>query len=108
MTSSALLFLIVIIGLLTFSIRLSFVLLAEWVEMPYFVHKLLRFVPVAVLTALVAPALLYHDGVLNLSWRNERLLAGLVAIVIVVYTRNTLLTLGVGMLTLWVLQALMG
>jgi branched-subunit amino acid transport protein len=54
----------------------------------------------------VIPLLFYADGALDASLGNERVLAGLVAVLIAWRTRNVLFTLGGGMATLWVLQAL--
>jgi len=61
-------------------------------------------VPAAVLSAIIAPELLMPGGTFNLSLGNERLLAGLVAVLVAWRTRNVLLTVGVGMGVLWVLQ----
>ena len=74
--------------------------------MPPFLGRALRFVPTAVLTAVVVPPLLYDDGALEASLGNERLLAGLVAALIAWRTRSVLFTLGGGMATLWTLQAI--
>jgi branched-subunit amino acid transport protein len=49
-----------------------------------------------------------NDGVLNLSPGNARLLSGLLAIFIAWRTKNVTLTIVVGMLALWILQALIG
>jgi branched-subunit amino acid transport protein len=93
-------------GAVTFGLRLSFIALLGRVEIPPFLSKALRFVPAAVLTAVVIPLLFYVDGALEVSLGNERLLAGLVAGLIAWRTRNVLFTLGGGMVTLWVLQAI--
>jgi branched-subunit amino acid transport protein len=66
----------------------------------------LRFVPVAILTAVVIPLLLYDDGDLEISLGNERLVAGLVAALICWRTRSALLTLVGGMAMLWTLQTI--
>ena len=92
-------------GDVTFALRLSFIVLLGRVEMPAYLVKALRFVPAAVLTAVVIPLLFYEDGSLEVSLGNERLLAGLVAALIAWRTRNVLYTLGGGMAALWVLQA---
>ena len=92
-------------GAVTFALRLSFIVLLGRVGMPAYLAKALRFVPAAVLTAMVIPLLFYEDGALEVSLGNERLLAGLVAALIAWRTRNVLLTLGGGMATLWILQA---
>jgi branched-subunit amino acid transport protein len=93
-------------GAVTFALRLSFIALLGRIQIPPTLRQALRFVPAAVLTAVVIPLLFYKNGVLEVSLGNERLLAGLVAVLIAWRTRNVLLTLGGGMATLWILQAI--
>ncbi len=57
----------VICGLLTFGLRLSFIAAEGRVTFPRWFRVLLPFVPVATLTALVIPELLLADGALWLS-----------------------------------------
>jgi branched-subunit amino acid transport protein len=103
------LWLIVIgMGLVTFGIRLVPVVLLGRIEIPLLVQRALRFVPPAVLTAIIVPELLYRDDQLDVSLTNARLLAGLIAIVVAWRTKSALITIGVGMIALWVLQSLMG
>ncbi len=92
-----------IIGLITFAIRLSFILLTERMKLPPLALRILRFVPIAVLTAIIVPALTFPNGALDLSLGNARLLAGIVAVGVAWRTRNVVLTLVVGMGTLWTL-----
>ena len=105
MSTSTLWLTVVGAGVVTFVLRLSFIALLGRVEVPAFLEKALRFVPAAVLTAVVIPLLLYQNGVPEISLGNERLLAGLVAAVICWRTRNVPLTLVGGMAMLWTLQA---
>jgi branched-subunit amino acid transport protein len=93
-------------GAVTFALRLSLIALLGRVQIPPSLGRALRFVPAAVLTAVVIPLLFYENGVLQFSLGNERLLAGLVAALIAWRTRNVLFTLGGGMATLWILQAI--
>ena len=93
-------------GAVTFALRLSFIVLLERIRIPPTFRRALRFVPAAVLTAVVIPLLFYEDGALEVSLGNERLLAGLVAALIAWRTRNVLLTLGGGMAMLWTSQAI--
>jgi branched-subunit amino acid transport protein len=103
------LWLIVIgMGLVTYGIRLTPIVLLGRIEIPLMVQRALRFVPPAVLTAIVVPELLYHNGAVDVSLSNLRLLAGLIAVVVAWRTKNALLTIGAGMIALWVLQALAG
>jgi branched-subunit amino acid transport protein len=95
-------------GLITFGIRFSFIYLFGKFHIPGTVRRALHYVPPAVLSAIVFPELFLHNGTLDLSLTNVRLLAGLIAIVVAWYSRNTLLTILVGILALvlfqWVLQ----
>jgi len=90
-------------GALTFGMRMSFIYLFGRFEIPVVVKRALRFVPPAVLSAIVAPALLMPENTLDLSLRNNQLIAGVVAIVVAWRTKNTLLTIIAGMITLLVL-----
>ena len=76
--------------------------------MPPLLARALRHVPAAMLTAIVVPAIVFAaPGVLRLDVGNVKLIAALVAGVVAWRWRNTLLTIGVGMGALWLLQWLM-
>jgi len=93
-------------GLITFGMRFSLIyLLAEGkFEIPETMRKALHYVPPAVLSAIIFPELFLHDGTMNISLENTRLLAGLIAIVVAWFSRNTLITIIVGMIALFLLQ----
>lgn len=90
----------------TFLLRLSFIELWKWMTVPPLLVRALHYVPPAVLAALVLPVLLRSGGSIDLTPDNLRLYAALPAAVVAWYSRNMLLTLGVGMGALWTLQAL--
>jgi branched-subunit amino acid transport protein len=90
-------------GLITFAMRFSLIYLFGRLEIPGTLRKALHYVPPAVFSALVFPELFLHDGGLSLSSDNARLLAGLVAIAVAWFTKNTLLTILVGMAALLLL-----
>ena len=94
-------------GLITFAIRFSFIYLFGKFHIPGTVRRSLHYVPPAVLSAIVFPELFLRDGTLDLSLHNVRLLAGLVAIVVAWYSKNTLLTIVIGMLALILFQWLL-
>ena len=87
-------------GLLTFGMRFSFVYLLGRLEVPETMRRALRFVPPSVLTAIVVPDLVVKSGRMDFSWTNFRLAAGVIAILLAWKTKNTLLTIVVGMLAL--------
>lgn len=91
-------------GLITFALRLSFVLGANLMAVPSSLQRALRYAPPAVLSAIVFPELVTPDGVVALSPRNSRLVAGLIAAVVAWRTENVLLTIAAGMLVLWTLE----
>jgi len=91
-------------GLCTWFLRLSFIELWQWMSVPPLLDRALRYVPPAVLAALVVPALARSGGTIDLSPDNLRLMAGIAAAVVAWFSRNVLLTLAVGMGMLWLLQ----
>ena len=93
-------------GILTYAIRLTPILLMERVQIRGVAQQALRFVPTAVLSAIIFPELLILNGKLDVSLGNERLLAGLLASIVAWRTKNVLWTVVAGMAILWILQAL--
>ncbi len=92
-------------GLLTFGMRFIFIYLLGRFEVPETMRRALRFVPPAVLSAIVFPELMIRSsGQIDLSLTNFRLLAGIVAVLVAWRTKNTLLTILAGMLALLLLQ----
>lgn len=92
---------IVVMGIGTFLIRFSFLGLIGDRPMPAFVLRLLRFTPVAVLPAMVAPLVLWPaatDGVFD----PVRMLAAIATVLIGVWRRNVLLAILGGAVTLYV------
>lgn len=99
---------ILLAGLLTFSTRLSFILLLDRIKVPDWFRRGLRFVPAAVLSAIILPELASRNAALDLSLRNPQLYAGALAVLVAWRTKNVLLTIIVGMASLLLIQALMG
>jgi len=94
-------------GILTYLTRLSFIALFGRMKIPALGLRALRFIPPAVLCAIIFPELLVQSGQVSLSIANPRLLAGVVAALIAWRTRSALLTILVGMGTLLALQAML-
>ena len=99
---------ILLAGLLTFGPRLSFILLLDRIKVPDWFRRGLRFVPMAVLSAIILPELATHNTALDLSLRNPQLYAGALAILVAWRTKNVLLTIVVGLAALLIFQAVLG
>jgi branched-subunit amino acid transport protein len=91
-------------GLITFGMRFSLIYLFGKFEVPETVKRALHYVPPAVLSAIIFPELFYSNNNFDISWTNTRLLAGLIAIAVAWFSKNTLLTIVVGMIVLLVLN----
>ncbi|MCL4272975.1 MAG: AzlD domain-containing protein [Anaerolineales bacterium] len=90
-------------GVITFGIRFSLIYLFGRLEVPETMRKALHYVPPAVLSAIIFPELLIPGGAFDFSFENTRLLAGVIAIITAWVSRNTLLTILVGMASLLIL-----
>ncbi|MDO9126120.1 MAG: AzlD domain-containing protein [Parvibaculum sp.] len=97
---------IVAIGIGTFALRACFIELGGRFTLPAPVTQALRFLPAAVLSAIIVPAVLRGEaGSLYFGIDNPRLIASVVAPLIAWKTKSVLATLAGGMGTLWILQA---
>lgn len=91
-------------GILTFGMRFSFIYLFGRFDIPDTIRRALRYVPPAVLSAIFLPQLFLPSGSLDLTFSNHRWLAGIVAMIVARWTKNTLLTILAGMVALLILQ----
>ena len=98
---------IVVLALGTWTMRSLPIMLHGTVKTPAWVERLLRHVPVAALTALVVPGVLYLkiDGMYEFA--PARLVAAIAALVVALRSGNVVATLVVGMGVLWGAQALL-
>jgi branched-subunit amino acid transport protein len=69
------------------------------------IARALKYVPMAVLSAIITPIILLPDGKLTLQIENAPLIASFVAILVSWRTRSLLLTIVIGMGTFLVWQA---
>jgi branched-subunit amino acid transport protein len=99
---------LLIIGMtaVTFIPRYGVLALLGRLEMPKPIFRALRYVPVTVLSAIIFPDLFLKNGSLNLVPSNSFLAAGIFAVLVSWRTKNLLLTIVLGMVALWVWQAL--
>ena len=93
-------------GLITFGMRFSLIYLFGRFEIPQTMRRALHYVPPAVLSAIIFPELLYRNNAFDPSLGNTRLIAGVIAILVAWFSKNTLVTILVGMAALLILQLL--
>lgn len=99
----------IVVGIMTigtFALRLSFIGWLSGGAVPDRLRRTLRFIPPAVLAALILPALLGVGGEASWVERGFPVIAALIAVVVAWRTRNMLLPIGAGMIALWTLRAL--
>ena len=92
-------------GIFTFGTR--FVMLSGWVAhgLPKWLIDALAFVPIAVLTAILVPAVLIDPATQQIIViGNKRIVAAVVATIIALLTRNVIATISSGLATLWFVQ----
>jgi branched-subunit amino acid transport protein len=103
--SATLWIVIAAVGAANYLARLSFIALLARASMPPLAARALRYVAVAMLTALVLPMVLApHGGAIN--WTDARVPAVAIAGVVAFFTRSTGWTLVAGMAALWAVRAI--
>ena len=102
------LYLIAGMAVITFGIRYSMFAVAERVDFPPGLENALRYVPPAVLTTIIVPAILIPDGAsIDLHYTNPYLIGALVAFGVGWFKKNLLLTIISGMIAFWAWQWLL-
>ncbi len=91
--------LVLVLGMaaVTFGIRYVLIALSGRMVLSPGLTQALRFVPPAVLTAIVVPAVLFPDGVLWVGVDNARLVGAIATVLVAVWRKNLLLTIVAGM-----------
>lgn len=95
-------------ALVTFAVRYPVLLLVSRVPMPEAVFRALRYVPPAVLAAIIVPAVLMPKGTIDVSPANSYLVAALVCVIVAWRTRHLLFTIVLGMAAMLGWRALTG
>lgn len=99
---------IVGMAIVTFSVRYPVMALVGYMELPPAVLRALKYVPTAVLTAIIVPTVLIDEGKLNLAYDNAQLVGSIVAVLIAWRTKSLLWTIIGGMVAFGVWRVLTG
>lgn len=92
----------------TFITRFAFIVLFKKTPFDERLSRWLRFIPIAILSTLIAPTILMPQGFLNLSLHNSYLLAGITSAGVALKTRNIIATVCAGMAVILLLRAVLG
>ncbi len=99
---------VIAIGVGTYLTRLSFIGAFGERQIPAWLERPLRYVAPAVLGAIVLPAVVMPDGVIDfVPSSNPRFLAGVIAAGVAIRFRNITVVITVGMAALWAFDALL-
>ena len=96
--------LMLFMGLVTFAIRVSFLVLPASTKLPDLFERALKYVAAAVLPALVSPDVVFRAPPVGWAFDPVRLIAATVAVIVALWTKNVLATLTSGMGMLWLLK----
>jgi len=84
-------------AIVTFGVRYPVLALVTRMPMPPALLNALKFIPAAVLTAIVVPAVIMPNGTTEVTYTNAYLVAGLASALLAWRTKNLLLTIVLGM-----------
>ena len=90
-------------GVITFATRASFIAAGDRVELPDTVERALRYVAPAAFAAIAAPAMLGGDQFAEFGDDLPRIIAVVIAGVVIARTRSVPLSLLTGMSALWMI-----
>ena len=96
---------ILAVGALNYASRLSFIAFFARRSMPPLLARALRYVPPAMLMALIVPMVVAPMPAIETI--NPRIPAAIIAVLVAWWTRSSLNTMAAGMASLWLLQAAM-
>ena len=96
----------IVTGLLTFAMRFVMLSGIAPLKLPAAFEDALGFVPIAVLTAIVVPAVLIGEDHSIMLLDNARLPAAIIAIIVALVSQSVVMTISAGLGTLWLLSFL--
>lgn len=92
-------------ALVTFLVRYPLLELVGKIPLPDRLFRALRYVPPAILAAIIVPSVIMPKGEIAITPQNPFLVAGIVSALIAWRTKSLLLTILIGMITLFVYRA---
>ncbi|MCZ2720450.1 AzlD domain-containing protein [Marinomonas sp. 15G1-11] len=97
-------FILIGMFIVTFGIRFVLFAKAHKVVMPDFLERALKFVPVAVLTAIITPMIFSTDKIFSAVVSNEWFVGALSAFIVGVWLQKQLLTILIGVTVFFIVK----
>lgn len=91
-------------ALVTYATRAGSLVILKRAGVPPWLERWLKYLPIAMLTALIVPALLVPRGHLDLSLGNHHLIAGIVAALVCLRGYGVMPTMGAGLACMFLLK----
>ncbi|NLM10230.1 MAG: AzlD domain-containing protein [Clostridiaceae bacterium] len=97
-------FIILGMSIVTYLPRVLPIIVLSKTEAPEWFMRWLKYIPVAVLSALLVPEILVSENVVNLSLTNKNLLAAIPCFLIAYKTKNLFITVITGIIAMLILN----
>jgi branched-subunit amino acid transport protein len=97
---------IILLAVATLIARSSFWLAGHRIHLPKRAQEALRYAPGCALAAIILPDLLLNNHVMQVSWHNPRLMAGILATIFFLMRKNMLHTIFFGMAVFTIVRLL--
>ena len=94
---------IICLSIATITIRFSFIAFSSRMVISDRLKEVFSFIPAAVLPALIAPIVFFHQGSVEFLMGKERFFVLAAATIVCFFTRSTLATVAFGLSALWFL-----
>jgi branched-subunit amino acid transport protein len=98
--------LILLMGLATYLTRVGFLAFSKKVKLPNVVYRSLKYIPVAILATLIFPGVFIPNGKLDIALANPYLGASVVTAGTVLISKNSIISIVLGIISLVVLRIL--
>ena len=93
---------------ITYVLRFAPLVALRRITFPERFTKTLRFIPIAVLSTLIVPAILMPQGSLHLSYDNSYLIAAIVTVIVAYKTKKMIFAILAGILVIFLLRLVFG
>lgn len=94
-------------GLATYLTRVGFFVFSKKIVISNLIYRSLKYIPISILASLIFPGILIPNGKLNIAITNPFIYAGIVTTGAVLMSKNSILSILLGIVSLIVLRIFM-